>query len=84
MFVSFSKTLARFGGLRLGFGLRINKSNVAWMLLIYLFVLMFQAMWYLLVLCFWLVYAVCYGLYWCIKKAIQAIKQRGAGQDKSR
>lgn len=77
MFISLSKTLAKFGGARIGFGLRINKKNAAWMLFIYLFALMIQATWYMLVLCFWLMYAVCYGLYWCIKKAIQAIKQRG-------
>lgn len=78
MFVSLSKTLARFGGFRLGLGVRMKKSNAPWMLLIYLFVLIFQAMWYALVICFWLMYAACYGLYWCIKKAVEAIKQRGA------
>lgn len=74
MFVSLSKTLARFGGLRLGLGLRLNKSNAAWMLFVLMFVYIFQAMWYMMILCGWLVYAVCYGAYWCIKKLIETIK----------
>ena len=81
MFISFSKTIARFGGFRLGIGMRLNKKNAIWMSLIILFVAMFQLMWYMLILCGWLIYAVCYAIYWCIKKIIflsskkQPIKQ---------
>lgn len=74
MFVSLSKTLAKFGGFRLGLGLRLNKNNAAWMLFVLMFVYIFQAMWYMMILCGWLVYAVCYGVYWCIKKLIETIK----------
>lgn len=70
MFISFSKTMAKFGGMRLGFGLRITKTNFIWMAFILMFVYLFQAMWYMLVLMGWLVYAVCYGIYWCIKKIL--------------
>lgn len=76
MFVSLSKTLAKFGGFRLGLGLRLNKSNAAWMLFVLMFVYIFQAMWYMMILCGWLVYAVCYGVYWCIKKLIETIKAK--------
>ena len=81
MFLSLSKTLARFGGMRLGLGIRITKKNALIMAFVYLFVLMFQLTWYMLVLCFWMVYAVCYGSYWCIKKIVQAIKGHGTRQN---
>ena len=70
MFFSFSKTIARFGGFRLGLGIRITKKNAVWIALLTMFVAMFQLMWYSILLCGWLVYAMFYGIYWCIKKAI--------------
>ena len=76
MFLSLSKTLAKFGGVRLGLGLRMNKRNSIFVLFVMMFVWLFQLTWYMLVLCFWLMYAVCYGFYWCIKKIVQAIKAR--------
>ena len=76
MFISFSKTIARFGGFRLGVGMRLNKKNAIWMSLIVLFVAMFQLMWYMLILCGWMMYAVCYGIYWCIKKTIGASSKK--------
>ena len=74
MFVSLSKTFAKFGMFRIGAGMRITKKNAAWMLVIMMFVWMFQLMWCMMVLCFWLMYAVCYGIYWCIKKLVTALK----------
>ena len=74
MFVSLSKTFAKFGMFRIGAGMRITKKNAAWMLVIMMFVWMFQLMWCMIVLCFWLMYAVCYGIYWCIKKLVTALK----------
>lgn len=71
MFLSLSKTLAKFGGLRLGFGIRLKKSNTIWMLCIMSFVYMLQAMWYIMVCMFWMVYAVIYGMIWCYKKMFQ-------------
>ena len=76
MFISFSKTIARFGGFRLGVGMRLSKKNAIWMSLIVLFVAMFQLMWYMLILCGWMMYAVCYGIYWCIKKTIGALSKK--------
>lgn len=75
MFVGLSKTFAKFGGFRLGLGLRLTKSNAPVMLFVLMFVWMFQLMWYMMVLCFWLMYAVCYGFYWCIKKLFSALKR---------
>jgi len=72
MFISFSKTIARFGGFRLGVGMRVNKKNAIWMSFLVMFIAMFKAMWYMMVLCGWMVYAVCYGMYWCIKKIVEA------------
>ena len=66
MFVSLSKAFSKFGNIRLG--VRITKKNAIWMLFVLMFVYMLQAMWYLLVVSFWPVYAVCYGCVWCVKK----------------
>lgn len=74
MFIGLSKTFAKFGMFRIGAGMRLTKKNAAWMLVILMFVWMFQLCWYMMVLCFWLIYAVCYGIYWCIKKLVTALK----------
>ena len=50
MFLSLSKTLARFGGFRLGLGLRLTKKNAIWMLFLVMFVYLLQAMWYMMIL----------------------------------
>lgn len=76
MFISFSKTIAKFGGFRLGVGTRLSKKNAAWMSWLFLFVAMFKLMWYMLLLCGWLMYAMCYGIYWCIKKIICACSSK--------
>lgn len=74
MFIGLSKTFAKFGKFRIGAGLRITKKNMFWMSIIVMFVSLFQLCWYMMVLCFWLMYAVCYGIYWCIKKLVTALK----------
>ncbi len=76
MFISFSKTIARFGGFRLGVGMRVNKKNAIWVSLIVMFVAMFKAMWYMMILCGWLIYAMFYGMYWCIKKIVGASSKK--------
>lgn len=75
MFLSLSKTFAKIGGARLGLGIRITKRNAPYMCLIVFFISMFQLMWYMLILCFWLMYAMCYGIYWCIKQIVLKAKQ---------
>lgn len=67
MFIGFSKTIAKFGGFKLGVGMRLNKKNAIWVSMIALFVVMFKLMWYALVLCGWLMYAFFYCIYWCFK-----------------
>ncbi len=62
MFISLSKTLAKFGGFRLGVGMRMTKNNMIWMSLIVMFMQLMKAMWYLMIICFWLVYAMIYGI----------------------
>lgn len=84
MFISLSKTLARCGGFRLGVGLRITKNNAIWMSFIVMFAYMIKAVWYMMILCGWLVYAMYYGLFLGAKKLIQTIlnkKNKGIGLD---
>jgi hypothetical protein len=75
MFLGFSKTMARFGHFRLGVGMRLTKKNAAYMAIILMFVWMLQLCWYMMILCFWMIYAICYGIYWCIKSIIKKIKK---------
>ena len=70
MFVSFSKMITKLGGVRLGLGLRITKNNILWMSFILMFVYMMQACWYLMILMFWIVYAIIYGTIYIIKKIL--------------
>lgn len=74
MFISFSQFSKKFGGLRFGLGVRVTKNNMIWMSLIALFVLMFKLCWYMMVLCFWLIYAVIYGIIFVCKKALNILK----------
>jgi hypothetical protein len=67
MFVSLTKTLKKFCGFRLGFGIRITKKNAVWMWIVLLFVSMFQLMWYMFVLCGWLLYAYLRLVWWLVK-----------------
>lgn len=76
MFISLSKTLARFGGFRLGVGFRLNKKNAAWAWIVLLLVGMFQLTWGMIVLCGWMIYAMAYGFYWCIKKIACALAKK--------
>lgn len=75
MFFSLSKTISKFGGFRLGVGIRITKNNVLWMSLIVLFINIFKLMWYAVILCFWLIYAVFYGIYWLALNVLKCRKQ---------
>ncbi len=74
MFISLSKMLGKTK-FRIGAGLRITKNNVVWMSFVLLFIAVFQMMWYMCVLCFWVMYAICYGIYWLIKKLVQKLKR---------
>ena len=75
MFISFSKMLTKFGGVRLGLGLRTTKNNIIWMSFIIMVVYIIQACWYLMILVFWLVYAVIYGMIYIVKKILTTKKQ---------
>lgn len=74
MFLSLSKTMAMFGGFRLGLGIRLTKSNAIIMLFVIMFVAMFKAMLYMMILCLWLIYALIYGIVIGIKKLCQREK----------
>lgn len=73
MFISLSKVFTKIGGLRFGLGIRITKSNFIWMSLLTCMVCMLQATAYMMVITFWLVYAMFYGYFWCTKKLILCI-----------
>lgn len=75
MFISFSKTLAKFGNMRVGLGFRLTKKNFVWAIFIWFFICIFQLMYYSLIFALWLMYAFAYAMYWLIKKIIITIKQ---------
>lgn len=77
MFLTFSKTIGRFGGFRLGVGTRITKNNAWYMLIFVCFIAMFKLMWYGLVAACWLMYAMCYGTFWLCKKTVQLLFHTG-------
>jgi hypothetical protein len=91
MFIGFSKTLARFGGFRLGVGMRVTKNNVLWMSLIVMIIQMFKAMWYMMVVAAWFTYALFYGIIigykwlikffiWLFRKVVEFYKKREGNQ----
>lgn len=71
MFIGLSKTFLRFGGFRLGMGMRISKKNIGWAYLMFFVVWMFQLFWYCLVFTFWLMYAMFYFIFWLFKKVFK-------------
>ena len=73
MYIGFSKTLARFGGFRLGAGLRMTKNNFIWMCFIVLTIQMFKATWHMMICSGWLCYAMFYGIIWIFRKTYQPI-----------
>lgn len=73
MFVSLSKTLTKFGGIRLG--IRITKKNAWWMWIAIIYVQLFKLMWYMLVMCLWIIYAVYYGLWKLICAPFRLIRK---------
>lgn len=64
MFISLSKTLAKFGGVRIGFGMRMSKKNAPYIAIFAIMMFLFKMMWYLMVVTFWLMYAMIYGVVW--------------------
>lgn len=68
MFISLSKTLAKFGGVRIGFGMRMSKKNAPYIAIFAVMMFLFKMMWYLMVVTFWLMYAGIYGMIWMMKK----------------
>lgn len=71
MFISLSKAMARFGGFRLGMGMRISKKNIGWAYLMFFVVWMFQMIWYMIILAFWIMYAFIYCLFLLFKKGFK-------------
>lgn len=63
MFIGFTKRLKSMSGFRLGFGIRVNKHNWWYWLLMMIIVGCFYLMWYMIIGCGWLLYGLFYGLY---------------------
>jgi len=79
MFVGFSKRLRGMSGLRFGFGMRVTKRNMWYMLIISSFAAMMWVMWQLLVLGMWSLYWMYYFmLVWPYKKIYALLKARKA------
>ena len=68
MFISLSKTLVRFGGVRLGIGTRVSKKNAPAFIVGILTYYMFMLVWYMILGTCWLMYAMIYGTFWILKK----------------
>ncbi|MBQ6998554.1 MAG: hypothetical protein IJN62_02065 [Clostridia bacterium] len=67
MFIGISKTIAKVGGFRIGIGTRISKKNAPYALIGIFIYYMFMLCWYMMIGCGWLIYAMCYGIYFLIK-----------------
>lgn len=94
MFVGFTKTLKKMSGFRLGFGIRINKKNWWYWLLVMCFVGLFYLMWYMIIGACYGLYYLCFALYKCyyymfkgiaigFKKLYQLIKGKTAASEAS-
>ena len=75
MFISFSKTIARVGGVRVGVGVgkRVSFGGGIASLICTACAIGAKFMLYTIVAAAWVMYAVCYGIWWCCKKAFQGI-----------
>lgn len=77
MYIGFSKTLVRWGGIRIGVGKRMRGAAGVAMLLIYA---MLQFCWWLCVGTLWLLYGVGYVCIYLpvklIAKAVRSLKQK--------
>lgn len=68
MFISLSKTLARFGGIRLGVGMRMSKKNALAFIVGILTYYASLLVWYMIIFTFWMMYVMIYGTVWALKK----------------
>lgn len=79
MFISLSKTLARFGGIRLGVGMRMSKKNTPYLIIFASLMMLFKMMWYMMIVTFWLLYVALYGVFifykWLFKCFVLALKK---------
>ena len=63
MFVSFTKTLKKMSGFRLGFAMRVNKRNALLWCCAMLFAAMFYLMWYMIIGAGWCLYFMLWAIY---------------------
>lgn len=63
MFVTFTKTLKRMAGFRLGFGIRVNKRNAPLWCGAMLVAGMFYLMWYMIIGAGWCLYFMLLAIY---------------------
>lgn len=70
MFLTLSSAMSKYGKLRLGLGIRLTKSNAAFLWLI----LLIKATWYICVFDFWFIYAIFYWSYRGIRAIYNSIK----------
>ena len=76
MFMSFSKTIAKVGGFRFGIRMRLTKSNALWYFLVLATVYTCQLVWYSMIVCLWVMYAIAYGIFQGIRKVFRLLSKR--------
>ena len=75
MFIAISRPIAKIGKTRINAGFRITKKNWYYMLIALFVYWMLMLCVYMVVFAGWCIYAICYGLWWCIKKIIKLISE---------
>ncbi len=73
MFIGLSKTIGKVGGFRIGIGQRITSKNAWWLIFAMVMYGMIKLAMYMVIASFWMIYAVFYGIWWCIKKLVFGI-----------
>ena len=73
MFIGLSKTIGKVGGFRIGIGQRITSKNAWWLIFAMVMYGMIKLAMYMVIASFWMIYAVFYGMWWCIKKLVFGI-----------
>lgn len=88
MFIGLSKTLARFGGFRMGLGIRVTRKNYLATAPLFIIICILQMYYYIILTMCWLVYAMFYVLvvifiliYRGISKAVRSLKKLLAHRD---
>lgn len=73
MFLTFDKTVAKFGGVRVGVGIQLTKKDMRRLSFLMMVISICKLMWTVAIACGWAIYALFYGVYWVVKWAVKQI-----------